>query len=76
MCDASDYAVGAVLGHVDKKSHVIYYASHTMDDAQLNYTITQKEFLVMIFGFEKFRPYLIAFMGLFILITLLLSTFF
>jgi hypothetical protein len=28
MCDASDYVVGAVLGHKkDKKSYVIYYAS-------------------------------------------------
>ena len=34
MCDASDYAVGVVLGQrVDKKPHVIYYASHTLNDA-------------------------------------------
>jgi hypothetical protein len=32
MCDASDYAVGAVLGQrVDKKLNVIYYASKTLD---------------------------------------------
>ncbi|XP_050888963.1 uncharacterized protein LOC127094142 [Lathyrus oleraceus] len=32
MCDASDYAVGAVLGQrKDKKLHVIYYASRTLD---------------------------------------------
>ncbi|KAG7559377.1 Retrotransposon gag domain [Arabidopsis thaliana x Arabidopsis arenosa] len=32
MCDASDYAVGAVLGQrIDKKLHVIYYASRTLD---------------------------------------------
>ena len=32
MCDASDYAVGAVLGQrVDKKLNVIQYASKTLD---------------------------------------------
>ncbi|XP_050890775.1 uncharacterized protein LOC127096221, partial [Lathyrus oleraceus] len=36
MCDASDYAVGAVLGQrKDKKLHVIYYASRTL--ATLSY---------------------------------------
>ena len=41
MCDASDYAVGIILGQrVDKKPHVIYYVSHTLNDAQLNYTVT------------------------------------
>ena len=35
MIDASDFAVGAVLGQrKDKKLHVIYYASKTMDEAQ------------------------------------------
>jgi len=62
MYDASDYvAIGVILGQcVNKKPHVIYYASHTLNDAQLNYTITKKEFLAVIFGFEKFRPYLIG----------------
>ena len=61
MCDASDYTVGVVLGQrVDKKPHVIYYASHTLNDAQLNYTVIENEFLAMIFGFEKFRSYLIG----------------
>jgi len=61
MCDASDYAVGIVIGqHVDRKPHVIYYASHTLNEAQLNYIVTEKEFLAVVFGFEKFRPYLIG----------------
>lgn len=48
MCDASDYAVGVVLGQrVDKKPHVIYYASHTLNEAQLNYTVTEKSFLLL-----------------------------
>ncbi|CAE5960312.1 unnamed protein product [Arabidopsis arenosa] len=52
MCDASDYAVGAVLGQkIDKKLHVIYYASRTMDDAQVKYARTEKELLAVVFAF-------------------------
>ncbi|CAA7021430.1 unnamed protein product [Microthlaspi erraticum] len=61
MCDASDYAVGAVLGQrIDKKLHVIYYASRTMDDAQGRYATTEKELLAVVFAFEKFRSYLVG----------------
>jgi hypothetical protein len=45
MCDASDYAVGAVLGQRKEGwVHVIYYASKTLNEAQLNYGTTEKEF--------------------------------
>ena len=45
MCDASNYAVGVVLGQrVDKKLNVIQYASKTLDSAQRNYATTEKEF--------------------------------
>ncbi|XP_021986030.1 uncharacterized protein LOC110882273 [Helianthus annuus] len=48
MCDASDYAVEAVLGQrVDKHFHLIYYASKTLNDAQENYTTTEKELLAV-----------------------------
>ncbi|KAM1048646.1 hypothetical protein ACFX2C_027836 [Malus domestica] len=61
MCDASDYALGAVLGQRrDKQPHVIYYASWTLNDAQLNYSTTEKELLVVVFALDKFRPYLIG----------------
>ena len=59
MCDASDYAIGAVLGQrEDKKAFVIYYASKTLDFAQANYTTTEKEFLAIGFALEKFRSYI------------------
>ena len=51
MCDASDFAVGAVLGQrVDNKLNVIHYAS-----AHKNYATTEKEFLVVVFACDKFR---------------------
>ncbi|CAN6677225.1 unnamed protein product [Malus baccata var. baccata] len=61
MCDASDYALGVVLGQMrDKKPHVIYYASRTLNDAQLNYSTTEKELLVVVFALDKFRSYLLG----------------
>lgn len=61
MCDASDYAMGYVLGQwVKKLPHVIYYASRTLNNAQLNYLITKKELLAFVCDFEKFRSYLIG----------------
>ncbi|XP_070050819.1 uncharacterized protein [Nicotiana tomentosiformis] len=56
MCDASDYAIGAVMGQrKDKMMHPIYYASRTLSGAQLNYTVVEKEMLVVVFAFDKFR---------------------
>ena len=61
MCDASDYAIGAVLGQKREKIfQMIYYASKTLNDAQLNYATTEKELLAIVFAFDKFRPYLIG----------------
>ena len=61
MCEASDYAIGAVLGRKGERTfQVIYYASQTLNDAQLNYETTQKELLTIVFAFDKFQPYLIG----------------
>jgi len=58
MCDASDYAVGAMLG--ERKGiifHTIYYASKLLNDAQINYATTYKELLAIVYAHEKFRSY-------------------
>ncbi|GJX76553.1 reverse transcriptase domain-containing protein [Tanacetum coccineum] len=60
MCDASDYAVGAVSGQRKTKHfQPIHYASKTMTDAQAHYTMTEKELLAVVYAFGKFRPYLV-----------------
>ncbi|GJS37614.1 reverse transcriptase domain-containing protein [Tanacetum coccineum] len=60
MCDASDFAVGAVLGQrIHGKFKPIYYASKTLNNAQEHYTTTEKELLAVVFSFDKFRQYLI-----------------
>ena len=59
MCDASDYAVGAVLGQrKEGKVNAIYYTSKTLNEAQVNYATTEKELLAVVFAFEKFRSYI------------------
>ncbi|KAL6348258.1 hypothetical protein AAG906_005552 [Vitis piasezkii] len=61
MCDASDFAIGAVLGQrEDGKPYVIYYASKTLNEAQRNYTTIEKELLVVVFSLDKFRAYLVG----------------
>ncbi|GJR03932.1 reverse transcriptase domain-containing protein [Tanacetum coccineum] len=60
MCDASDFAIGAVLGQrKDKYFRPIHYASKTLSDAQTNYTVTEKELLAVVYAFEKYRSYLV-----------------
>ncbi|XP_061354673.1 uncharacterized protein LOC133299250 [Gastrolobium bilobum] len=61
MCDASDHAIGVVLGQrKDKLFRSIYYASKTLNEAQVNYTVTEKELLVVVYACEKFRPYILG----------------
>nr|GFA38742.1 reverse transcriptase domain-containing protein [Tanacetum cinerariifolium] len=60
MCDASDFAVGAVLEQrIKKHFRPIHYASKTMNQAEANYTTTEKEMLEVVYAFKKFRSYLI-----------------
>ncbi|XP_074265946.1 uncharacterized protein LOC141588401 [Silene latifolia] len=62
ICDASDYAIEAVLGpRKDKVLHSIYYASKTLDDAQINYATTEKELLAVVYSLDKFRAYLVGY---------------
>nr|GEU61723.1 reverse transcriptase domain-containing protein [Tanacetum cinerariifolium] len=60
MCDASDFAIGAVLGQRKTKHfQPIHCTSKTMTDAQAHYTTTKKELLAVVYAFEKFWPYLV-----------------
>nr|GEW92732.1 reverse transcriptase domain-containing protein [Tanacetum cinerariifolium] len=60
MCDASDFAIGTVLGkRHEKHFKPIDYASKIMNDVESNYTTTEKEMLAVVYAFKKFRSYLI-----------------
>jgi len=61
MCDASYYAVGAVLGQRKGNIfHAIYYTSKVLNDAQVNYATTVKEMLAIVYALEKFGSYLVG----------------
>ncbi|KAK8985045.1 hypothetical protein V6N11_082662 [Hibiscus sabdariffa] len=52
--------ISTVLGQRRGKIfHPIYYPSKTLNEAQINYTTSEKELLAVIFAFDKFRSYLI-----------------
>lgn len=53
--DASNYAIGAVLSQDD---HPIAYASRTLNPAEINYAVIEKEMLAVIWACKHFRPYL------------------
>ena len=61
MCDASDYAIEAVLAQKRERTfQVIYYASRTLNEVQLSYATIEKVLLAIVFAFDKFRLYLIG----------------
>ena len=61
MCDASDKVIGVILGQkVGRDSHLIYYASRTLDDVPCNYITTEKELYSIVFGLENLRSYLLG----------------
>ncbi|TYK25722.1 uncharacterized protein E5676_scaffold862G00140 [Cucumis melo var. makuwa] len=52
--------VGAMLGQKKNKViHHIYYVSKTLNEAQENYTTSEKELLAIVFSIEKFRSYIV-----------------
>ncbi|GJU22306.1 reverse transcriptase domain-containing protein [Tanacetum coccineum] len=60
VCEASDFVVGAVLGQQKGKHFcLIHFDSKTLNNAQQNYTVTEKELLAVVFAFDKFRSYLV-----------------
>nr|GEW03582.1 hypothetical protein [Tanacetum cinerariifolium] len=60
MCDASEFAIGVVLGQRNTKHfQPIHYASKTMTKAQIRYITTKKEMLAVVYAFKMFRPYLV-----------------
>ena len=61
MCDASDLSIRAILGQREEgKPYVVYYARKTLNEAQRNYTTTEKELLAVVYALDKFRAYLVG----------------
>eukprot|EP00253_Pinus_taeda_P025733 PITA_25733 len=57
--DASDTAIGAVLGQEeDRKPYAICCISKNLSPTKLNYIVTKKEFIVVIHVANKFRHYI------------------
>ena len=57
--DASDSTLGAVLGQKEEQLHyAIYFTSKNLTPAELNYIVTKKEFLAVIFAINKFHHYI------------------
>ncbi|XP_038896010.1 uncharacterized protein LOC120084190 [Benincasa hispida] len=62
MCDASNLAIGAILGQqIDKRRHVICYASRTFNLALRNYITMEKEPLAIVFALDKFHSYVLGY---------------
>ena len=61
MCDASDLAIGVVLGQREEgKPYVVCYASKTLNETQRNHTTIEKELLAVVYALDKFRAYLVG----------------
>jgi hypothetical protein len=57
--DASDISIGVVLGkEEDKKPYTIYFINKNVTPTELNYTVTEKEFLAVIHAINKFLHYI------------------
>ena len=63
--DASDFAVGAVISHyegggADRKEYPIMFASKTLNKHQVNYSVTEKECLAVVWALDQFRPMILG----------------
>ncbi|PAA77512.1 hypothetical protein BOX15_Mlig028235g4 [Macrostomum lignano] len=59
--DACDVAIGGnLLQEQDGEEKVIAYASHPLNEHQLNYCTTMKEMFALIYFLEHYRPYLVG----------------
>lgn len=56
-CDASNSGVGAVISQGPEEAPIAY-ASKKLTHEHKNYTTTEKECFAVLFGVEKFRPYI------------------
>nr|GEU53653.1 hypothetical protein [Tanacetum cinerariifolium] len=58
-----DESISPKIDHADQRKtkhfQPIHCASKTMTEAQIHYTTTKKEMLVVVYAFEKSRPYLV-----------------
>jgi len=60
--DASQIAIGALLGQQeDNIPYTVYYVSKNLVPVELNYTVTHKEFLAVIYAINKFRHFIIGY---------------
>jgi hypothetical protein len=61
--DASNISIVVVLGQEeDKKTYAIYFISKNLNLAELNYTLTDKAFLVVMHAINKFRHYITGYL--------------
>jgi hypothetical protein len=73
--DASDTTLGAMLGQQENQSsYAIYFISKNLTPTELNYTVTEKEFLAVVHAINKFRHYITGYEVFIHTITLPLGT--
>ena len=59
--DASDKSIGSVLSQIQNgEERVIAYAGRILDKRELNYCVTRKELLAVVYSLKHFRQYLLG----------------